>query len=91
MNGVDGGGGGGICFPLNSLLCLPRAHVQQVWSEVAAGTDGPQVTPEARSFLGFQHSQGMRLKGNSTGEEPWQEKTLSHHSALQLGQDTHQR
>lgn len=87
MNGVDGGGGGGIRFPLNSLLCLPRAHVQQASSQVAAGTGGPQVTSEARSFLGFQHSWGIGLKSNSKGERPRQEQTLSHHSALQLGQD----
>ena len=42
MNGVDGGRGGGIRFPLNPLLCLPRAQARQAWSEAAAGTAGPQ-------------------------------------------------
>lgn len=35
----------------------------------------PLLTPAAGSFLGFQHSQGMGLKGNSMGEGLRQEKT----------------
>lgn len=86
MNGVDGGGGGGIRFPLNSLLCLPRAHVQQARSEVAAGTAGPQVTPEARSFLGFQHSRGWGSNVTPRVKTEARKDPVPP-SALQLGQD----